>query len=34
MTVTVKPRNKLVVPESVRRQARIKTGDRLEFKVS
>ena len=34
MTVTVKSRNQLVVPESVRRRARIKAGDRLEFKVS
>jgi bifunctional DNA-binding transcriptional regulator/antitoxin component of YhaV-PrlF toxin-antitoxin module len=35
MTVTVKSnRAALVVPPSVRRQAGIKTGDRLEFKVS
>ncbi len=34
MTVTVKNKTDLVVPESVRRQAGIKTGDRVEFKVS
>lgn len=34
MTVTVKRRDQLVVPESIRRRARIKPGDRLEFKVS
>jgi AbrB family looped-hinge helix DNA binding protein len=35
MTVTVKNnRVGLVVPPSVRRQAGIKAGDRLEFKVS
>jgi AbrB family looped-hinge helix DNA binding protein len=34
MTVTVKPKTRLVVPSSVRRQAGIKAGDRLEFKVS
>jgi len=34
MTVTVKNKNRLVVPASVQRRARIKTGDRLEFKVS
>ena len=34
MTVTVKNRNRLVVPASVQRRARIKTGDRLEFKVA
>ena len=34
MTVTVKKKTELVVPRSVRRQAGIKTGDRLEFKVS
>jgi bifunctional DNA-binding transcriptional regulator/antitoxin component of YhaV-PrlF toxin-antitoxin module len=30
----VKPKTELVVPSSLRRQAGIKTGDRLEFKVS
>jgi AbrB family looped-hinge helix DNA binding protein len=34
MTVTVKNKNRLMVPASVQRRARIKTGDRLEFKVS
>jgi AbrB family looped-hinge helix DNA binding protein len=34
MTVTVKHKAELVVPRSVRRQAGIKSGDRLEFKVS
>ena len=34
MTVTVKNKTALVVPPSVRRQAGIKTGDRVEFKVS
>lgn len=32
MTITVKKR--LIVPASVQRRARIKAGDRLEFKVS
>jgi bifunctional DNA-binding transcriptional regulator/antitoxin component of YhaV-PrlF toxin-antitoxin module len=34
MTVIVKNREKLVVPQSVRRQAGIRPGDRLVFKVS
>ena len=34
MTVTVKQKQQLVVPPSVQRRARIKAGDRLEFKVS
>ena len=34
MTVTVKNKKELVVPQSVRRQAGIKSGDRLEFRVS
>jgi AbrB family looped-hinge helix DNA binding protein len=34
MTVTVRSKTGLVVPPSVRRQAGIKPGDRLEFKVS
>lgn len=34
MTVTVKNKTDLVVPQSVRRRAGIKPGDRLEFKVS
>jgi bifunctional DNA-binding transcriptional regulator/antitoxin component of YhaV-PrlF toxin-antitoxin module len=34
MTVTVKNKIGLTVPEAVRRQAGIKIGDRLEFKVS
>ena len=34
MTVLVKPKTELVVPSSLQRQAGIKTGDRLEFKVS
>lgn len=34
MTVTVKGKIGLVVPPSVQRQAGIKHGDRLEFKVS
>jgi bifunctional DNA-binding transcriptional regulator/antitoxin component of YhaV-PrlF toxin-antitoxin module len=34
MTVIVKDKAGLIVPSSVRRQAGIKSGDRLEFKVS
>jgi len=34
MTIIVKDKIGLVVPPSVRRQAGIKTGDRVEFKVS
>jgi len=34
MTVTVKDKKRLMVPASVQRRARIKTGDRLQFKVS
>lgn len=34
MTVTVRNRTPLVVPPAVRRQAGLKSGDRLEFKVS
>jgi AbrB family looped-hinge helix DNA binding protein len=34
MTVTVKNKEELVVPLSVRRRAGIKSGDRLEFRVS
>jgi len=34
MTVTVKNNIPLVVPPAVRRQAGLKSGDKLEFKVS
>ena len=34
MTVTVKSKTHLTVPEKVRRQAGIKAGDRVQFKVS
>ena len=34
MTITVKNKHNLVVPPRVRRQAGIKAGDQLEFKVS
>jgi len=34
MTVVVKSKDELVVPRSVRRRAGIKSGDRVEFKVS
>jgi len=34
MTITVKNKTNLVVPSGVQRQAGIKAGDRLEFKVS
>jgi predicted transcriptional regulator len=34
MTITVKDKTDLVVPPSVQRQAGIKSGDRLQFKVS
>jgi AbrB family looped-hinge helix DNA binding protein len=34
MTITVKKKAQLIVPESIRRKARIKPGDRLEFKVA
>jgi len=34
MTVTVKNKTPLVVPDQVRRRAGFKSGDELEFKVS
>jgi hypothetical protein len=34
MTITVKNKTDLVVPPSLQRQAGIKSGDRLQFKVS
>src|SRR5438105_14361789 len=34
MTVTVKNKTPLVVPFAVRRRAGLKSGDKLEFKVS
>jgi AbrB family looped-hinge helix DNA binding protein len=34
MTVTVKNKAPLVVPSAVRRRAGLKSGDKLEFKVS
>lgn len=34
MTIVVKSKDELIVPRSVRRKAGIKTGDRVEFKVS
>ena|SRR5512140_3692134 len=34
MTTVVKKKTPIVVPESLRRQAGIKVGDRLEFRVS
>jgi AbrB family looped-hinge helix DNA binding protein len=34
MTVTVKENAPLVVPSAVRRQAGLKSGDEIEFKVS
>ena len=34
MTVTVKSKTHLTVPPQVQRRAGIKTGDRVEFKVS
>jgi bifunctional DNA-binding transcriptional regulator/antitoxin component of YhaV-PrlF toxin-antitoxin module len=34
MTVTLKNKIPLVVPDRVRREAGFKTGDRVEFKVS
>jgi bifunctional DNA-binding transcriptional regulator/antitoxin component of YhaV-PrlF toxin-antitoxin module len=34
MTVTLKNKTPLVVPPSIQRQAGIKSGDRLEFKVA
>jgi bifunctional DNA-binding transcriptional regulator/antitoxin component of YhaV-PrlF toxin-antitoxin module len=34
MTVIVKNQDRLLVPPSVQRQAGIKAGDRLEFRVS
>jgi bifunctional DNA-binding transcriptional regulator/antitoxin component of YhaV-PrlF toxin-antitoxin module len=34
MTVIVTSKSELIVPRSVRRRAGIKTGDRVEFKVS
>ena len=34
MTVTVKSKSSLTIPEKVQRQAGIKAGDRVQFKVS
>ena len=34
MTVTVKNKTPLVVPDAVRRKAGLKSGDEIEFKVS
>jgi bifunctional DNA-binding transcriptional regulator/antitoxin component of YhaV-PrlF toxin-antitoxin module len=34
MTITIKSKANLVVPESIRRAAGFKNGDQLEFKVS
>jgi bifunctional DNA-binding transcriptional regulator/antitoxin component of YhaV-PrlF toxin-antitoxin module len=34
MTTVVKKRTPIVIPEPLRRQAGIRVGDRLEFKVS
>jgi len=34
MTVVVKSKGPIVVPPSVRRQAGLKSGDKLEFRVS
>ncbi len=34
MTVTIQARKQLVVPPSIRRKARLKAGDQVEFKVS
>jgi AbrB family looped-hinge helix DNA binding protein len=34
MTVIVKNKTPIVIPSSVRRQAGLKSGDKLEFKVS
>jgi bifunctional DNA-binding transcriptional regulator/antitoxin component of YhaV-PrlF toxin-antitoxin module len=34
MTILVKPKTELIVPSSLRRQAGIKAGDRLEIKAS
>lgn len=34
MTVTLKSKTPLVVPDRVRRQAGFKSGDQVEFKVS
>jgi bifunctional DNA-binding transcriptional regulator/antitoxin component of YhaV-PrlF toxin-antitoxin module len=34
MTVTIKNKTPLVVPPSVRRQAGLKSGQKIEFKVS
>jgi AbrB family looped-hinge helix DNA binding protein len=34
MTVIIKPRTEITVPKSIRRQAGIKPGDRVEFSVA
>jgi AbrB family looped-hinge helix DNA binding protein len=34
VTVTVKNKKPLVIPPAIRRQARLKSGDKLEFRVS
>jgi hypothetical protein len=34
MTSVVKEKNELMVPQSVPRPARLKTGDQVEFKIS
>ena len=34
MTITLKEKTRLVVPPSIQRKARLKTGDQLEFKAT
>jgi bifunctional DNA-binding transcriptional regulator/antitoxin component of YhaV-PrlF toxin-antitoxin module len=34
MTTVVKEKNQLVVPESIQRRARLKTGDAVEFRAT
>src|SRR5450759_230326 len=34
MTITIKNKTPLVIPDAVRRQAGLKNGDQIEFKVS
>ena len=34
MSVTLKPKNEITIPKSIRRKAGIKHGDRFDFRVS
>jgi bifunctional DNA-binding transcriptional regulator/antitoxin component of YhaV-PrlF toxin-antitoxin module len=34
MTVVLKPKEPIIVPDAIRRKAGFRSGDKLEFKVS